>query len=195
MPQTFSGSAGLELPESDPELLPELPEFEGVDAGLSSLPELDEPEGLESPLLEPEDGFESFLFEPEGFDAGLELFLFELEPELGLGAGFESVLPEAPLAAAACWTVALLGLAAGAVTVSAFGFSRFASMSFLAAARSSSGSFSIAASTAASSVMSTLARLTLTDAPLPSTTKSTASGTSQVVLPSLAVGMEVTFSA
>ena len=99
------------------------------------------------------------------------------------------------LDAAACWTVELLGLETGAETAVAFGFSRFASMSFFAAARSSSGSFSIAALTAASSVISTLVRLTLTDAPLPSTTKSTASGTSQVVLPSLAVGMEVTFSA
>ena len=127
-----------------------------------------------------EDGFESFLLE------------LELEPE-GLDAGLESPLPDEPFAAPACWTVELLGLDTGALTVLAFGFSRLASMSFLAAARSSSGRFSIAASTAASSVMSTLVRLTLTEAPLPSTTKSTASGTSQVVLPSLAVGIEVTF--
>lgn len=99
IPQTFSGSAGLELPElelPDPELELELPEFEGLDAGLSTLLELEEPEGLESPLLEPEDGFESFLLEPEpeGFDAGLDSFLFEPElgPELGLEDGFESLL-------------------------------------------------------------------------------------------------------
>ena len=74
---------GFELPESEPEFEPELPEPEGLDAGLSSLsfllePELPEFEGLDAGLLElepePEDGLESFLLEPEpeGLDAGFE---------------------------------------------------------------------------------------------------------------------------